>query len=355
MARVLFACGASRDYIRNRTLVRALARKHEVKVVASAATTYPRRLGSVLPQILMASGRFDIYLAGFLGQPLMPFLRARSLGPIILDALVSVYDTLCLDRRTFRSRSPIGRLARWLDSRSFRWADCILTVTAPDADFMAQEFGVARSKFMPVPVGADESLFYPRTEPSSNRINVLYTLSYLPLQGAEVVVEAARLLKDRDGIRFTLIGSGPQRPRVAALAHEYGLSNCRFIDRVPMESVADHMAACHIFLGGHFNAESTKAKRVVAGKVYEGLATARPTIIGECEASQEWFRHGESAYMVRMGDADALADAILELAGSARLRRRVGEGGHALYQERFSEAAIAARLEECILAMLGRH
>ncbi len=353
MARILFTCSASRDYIRNRTLVRALRRTHKVEVTASAAATYPRRLGSVLPQILMASSRFDVYLAGFLGQPLMPFLRARSLGPIVLDALVSVYDTLCLDRQTFRPRSPIGRLARWLDSRSFSWADCVLTVTALDADFMAQEFGVDRSKFMEVPVGADESLFYPRADPSGNQIDVLYTLSYLPLQGAEVVVEAARLLKDRDGIRFTLIGSGPQRPRVAALAQEYGLRSCRFIDRVPMESVADYMAACHIFLGGHFNAESAKARRVVPGKVYEGLATARPTIIGECEASQVWFRHGESASMVRMGDAEALAAAILELAGSARLRKRVGEGGHALYQERFSEAAIATRLEECMESLRG--
>ena len=99
MARIFFTCGASSDYVRNRALVRALRRRHEVEVAASDAATYPRRLATVLPRILTAGNKFDVYLAGFLGQPLVPFLRARGLRPIILDAFVSIYDTLCLDRR----------------------------------------------------------------------------------------------------------------------------------------------------------------------------------------------------------------------------------------------------------------
>ena len=78
------------------------------------------------------------------------------------------------------------------------------------------------------------------------------------------------------------------------------------------------------------------------------MAMARPTIVGDCEASREWFRHGENAWVVPMGDPRALADAILELSGSPRLRRRIGEGGRALYERQFTEEAIASRLDECI-------
>ena len=351
--RILFACGASRDYIRNRTLVRALGRKHEVKVVASASASYPSRLAAVAPRILTASSNFDVYLAGFLGQPLVPFLRARSLRPIVLDAFVSIYDTLCLDRRSFSPRSPIGRVSRWLDVQALRWARCVLADTPASADFMAQEFGVARSKFVPVPVGADESLFHPRSALTGDSIEVLYYSSYLPLHGTPAVVEAANLLRERDDIAFTLIGTGLERSRVEALALRYGLTNCRFIDRVPLEKLPAYISACHIFLGGHFNAENAKARRVIPGKVYQGLAMAKPTIVGECEASRNWFRHGESAYTVPMGDARALANAILELAGSPRLRNRIGEGGRSLYEQQFSESAIAARLDRCVMTALA--
>ncbi len=352
MARILFTCGASSDYPRNRTIVRALERRHKVTTVSSASASYPSRLAAVVPRILNASSKFDVYLAGFLGQPLMPFLRARRLKPIILDAFISVYDTLCLDRRTFSPRSPIGRVSRWLDAQALRWARCVLTDTPASADFMAEEFGIARSKFLPVPVGADESLFYPQPGPTGNDTEVLYYSSYLPLHGTPTVIEAANLLRERPEITFTLIGSGPERSLVEGLARRYGLSNCRFINSVPLEELPARLAACHIFLGGHFNSESAKARRVVPGKVYQGLAMAKPTIVGECEAGRDWFRHGESAYTVPMGEPNALANAILKLAGSARLRDRIGQGGRALYEQEFSEAVVATLLNKCVEAAL---
>jgi len=348
LARVLFACGASSDYIRNRTIVSAASRNHRVEVIGSAAGGYPRRLATVLPRVLASRGPFDVHLAGFLGQPLMPLFWARGLRPIILDAFLSVYDTLCMDRQTFSPRSPAGRAFHRLDSWSMRRARCVLTDTEPAADFMAREFGVPRANFLAVPVGADESLFYPRPGRGDGAVDVLYVCTYLPLHGVPVVVEAANLLRGRDDITFTLIGRGPERPRVEGMARKYGLANCRFLDWVPFEELPERIAACDIFLGGHFNGANEKARRVVAGKVYQGLAMAKATVIGDCEASRISFRHGESAYLVPMGEPRALADAILELAGSPGLRDRIGQGGRSLYEQRFSEGALAALLDRSL-------
>jgi len=353
LARVLFACGASPEYIRNRTIIRALQRSHTTRVIASTAPRYPLRLASIFPRLATTRDSFDAYLAGFLGQPLVPVLRMRGLSPVILDAFVSIYDTLCFDRRAFSPRSHVGRASRWLDMLALRRASLVLTDTAAAADFMAREFGVRRSKFVAVPVGADESLFYPRPHPNGAGIDVLYVCTYLPLHGVPVVIEAANLLRDREGIQLTIVGKGPERPRAESLARRYGLTNCRFVDWLPFEHLPERTAACHICLGGHFSGGNAKARRVVPGKVYQGLAMARPVIIGECEASAEWFVDGESVRAVPMGDPRALADAVLELAGSPRLRDRIGQGGRALYEEKFSEGAIAARLDECISAVTG--
>ena len=351
--RVLFACGASPQYIRNRTIIRALQRSHTTRVIASTASRYPLRLASIFPRLAMTRDSFDAYLAGFLGQPLVPVLRMRGLSPVILDAFVSIYDTLCLDRRAFSPRSPVGRASRWLDTLALRRASLVLTDTPAAAEFMAQEFGIPLAKFVAVPVGTDESLFYPRPGPNGPGIDVLYVCSYLPLHGVPVVVEAANLLRDREGIQLTIVGKGPERARAESLAHHYGLSNCRFVDWLPFEDLPARTAACHIYLGGHFSGDNAKARRVVPGKVYQGLAMARPVIIGDCAASAQWFVDGESVRAVPMGDPRALADAILELAASPRLRDRIAKGGRALYEERFSQGAIAARLDECITAVVG--
>ena len=164
VARVLFACGASPEYLRNQTIIRGLRRHHDVRCLASSHQSYPLRFMSVMPRVLFARGGFDVYFAGFLGQPIAPLFRLRFARPVILDAFISVYDTLCLDRRRFRPGSVVGRVARWLDTSSMSWAAAVLTDTRQQADFLSKEFAIPRSKFVSIPVGVNEDLFYPRAD-----------------------------------------------------------------------------------------------------------------------------------------------------------------------------------------------
>lgn len=346
MAKVFFACGAERDYVRNRVLVRALRRSYTVRVRGSDSKRYPVRLASVIPRVLTATGRHQFHVAGFLGQPLVPFMWARGMRPLVLDAFVSVYDTLVLDRGQHGTASPVARVTHWLDSWSMHKADLVLTDTPAAARFMAAEFGADPARLVPVPVGADESVFTPREHPAGNgAITVLYLSTYLPLHGVPAVVEAAHLLRD-ENVRFVLVGKGFERPKADALARKHSLANIEFIDWVPFEDLPDLIAGCDIFLGGHFSHGNEKARRVVPGKVYQGLAMQRPVILGDCEANREWFTDGETARIVPMADPAALAGAISELAGDPQTRKRIATAGRELYERRFSEAAIAALLSE---------
>lgn len=346
MSNVLFACSAERGYIRNRVLVRALRRSHNVRLVSSNNRRYPLRLANVIPRVLTSTRRYEYHFAGFLGQPLAPFMWARGMRPLILDAFVSVYDTLVLDRGQHNRNSPVGRVTHWLDSWSMRKANLVLTDTPAAAAFMASEFGADPANLLPVPVGADESVFYPRDAAGEPGVTtVLYVSSYLPLHGVTTVVEAANELRDSKHIRFVLVGKGPERERVDTLARQYALDNLHFIDWVDFEDLPELVAACDIFLGGHFSQGNEKAQRVVPGKVFQGLAMAKPVILGDCEANREWFTDGENARIVPMADARSLATAITELATDPAARKRLAEAGRTLYETQFSEAAIAALLD----------
>ncbi len=308
---------------------------------------------SVMPRVLFARGGFDVYFAGFLGQPIAPLFRLRFARPVILDAFISVYDTLCLDRRSFRPGSVVGRVARWLDSSSMSWAAAVLTDTRQQADFLSKEFAIPRSKFVSIPVGVNEDLFYPRVDGVHDAIRVLYYSTFLPLHGAHIVIEAAKLLRDRREIQFTLIGRGPERACVEAKAREYGLTNCTFIDWVPLETLPSYIENADVFLGGHFSADNDKARRVVPGKVFQALAMAKPVVVGDCPASREWFTHRSNGYVVSMGDEKSLADGIRELGGSRRLRNRIGRAGRDLYEQHFSESTISLSLRRCVEMVLG--
>lgn len=349
MSNILFACSAERGYIRNRVLVRALRRNHNLRLIGSDDKRYPLRLAAVVPRILASARRYDYHIAGFLGQPLAPFMWARRMRPLILDAFLSIYDTLVLDRAQHGTSSPVARVAHRLDSWSMRKADLVLTDTPAAAAFMASEFGARPAKLLAVPVGADESVFYPRDVTGESGVTtVLYISTYLPLHGVTTVVEAANELRDDENIRLVLVGTGPERLRAEAVAREHALDNLQFIDWVDFGGLPDLIASCQIFLGGHFSQGNEKARRVVPGKVFQGLAIARPVILGDCEANREWFTDGETARIVPMADPPALASAIRELAADPSARKCLAESGRALYESQFSEEAIAALLDRAL-------
>src|SRR6185312_10058680 len=83
--------------------------------------------------------------------------------PIVFDPLVSLFDTLVLDRRRFAPRSPAGRALFALDRDAFGGADLVVADTEAHAAFYAERFGVALERLAVCRVGAEERLFRART------------------------------------------------------------------------------------------------------------------------------------------------------------------------------------------------
>ena len=197
-------------------------------------------------------------------------------------------------------------------------------------------------------VGCDEELFYPRPVPADDgRFTVFYYGSYLPLQGIEYIVRAAKLLEDQPDIVFRIAGQGMQYAEIRTLAETLGCTNIEFVDWIPYEQLPDYIAGASVCLGGHFS-DSDKAQSVIATKTYQFLAMAKPTIVGDCQANAEIFTHGEHVYMCRMADAQALADAVLALRADAELRRKIALGGYFRFSEYYSTPRVSNVLGQII-------
>ena len=344
--RILYLCGREPDYIRNLMLRNALRRSCDLVEITSSSHNLVRRNGAVALRYLLANRRaFDLIVVGFYGQPLMPWVRLWAGAPILFDAYVSTYDTLCFDRCWFRPRSLAGRLAFALDQWSCRWADRLLFDTQAHRDYFVHTFGLPPGKTAVVYVGCDETHFTPRPPlPPGQTFHVFTYTSFLRLHGVEHILYAAKQLAERDDILFTIAGAGSHLAAMQRLAKELGLHNVRFPDWVPFDQLPGRIAEADLCLGGHFS-DIPKAGRVIATKTFQFLAMGKPTIVGDNPASREVMSHRENAYLCPMADPTALASAILELRNDPLLRQRLGEKGLALYRERFTTAATANALQ----------
>jgi glycosyltransferase involved in cell wall biosynthesis len=288
---------------------------------------------------------YDVCFVGFYGQPLTIALSKLQSRPIVFDAYISTYDTLCHDRKWFPPNSPLGRFAFWLDWRSCQVSARVITDTQAHARYFAETFDVPEDRMTSIYVGCDETIFQPvESEVTVDGLcRVFYYGSFLPLHGTDVIVEAAALLRDRPDIEITIGGDGAGRSGIQRLIADRGLSNIRMPGWIGLIDLPSYIARASICLGGHFSTVS-KAARVVSTKTFQFVAMRKPTIVGDNAATRELFVSGEHVVSVPMGDAAALANAIRQLADDAALRSRIADGGHSVFRERLTMAAIADRL-----------
>lgn len=352
---ILFVTGREPSYPRNDVLERAFKR------ISTVTLTTDARPGGVVMRSLRAclhtvprlvTRHYDLVCVGFYGHLLMVLLRGFTRRPILFDAFLSTYDTLAFDRNTVHPRSLGGKLAWQLDRTTCLWAAHVLLDTQLHVDYFADTFRLPASRFTSLPVGCNEDLFAPRPTPPAGPLTVLFYSTLLPLHGAEVVLEAAALLRSQGGIRFRFIGHGPRLDHFRRLAHTLNLDHLDFLPPVALRDLPEQIASAHICLGGHFG-QSAKAGRTVPGKLYQMLAMARPVIAADTPANRDLLTHGTNAYLCPPGDPAALAAAILDLAKHPASREALGASGRKLYEVHGSEAVITDKLRAVVRSLVG--
>ncbi|GAG73252.1 unnamed protein product [marine sediment metagenome] len=260
---------------------------------------------------------------------------------------------MCFDRKRFKSNSLGGRFFYWLDKHSCELADKVLLDTDAHIDYFTNTFDLENEKFKRIFVGADDDIFYPRNiKKKDGTFRVFYYGTYRPLQGIEYIIRAVKLLESHKNINFIIVGKGPEHKKIDKLVQKLNVKNIRLIDWIPYEKLPLKIVKADICLGGHFS-DIDKAKRTIAGKTFQFIAMKKPVIVGNNPANRELFENRKNALMVEMADADALADAILELKENEELRERIAEEGYKTFREKCTLEVIGKEIKEIAERLIG--
>lgn len=284
------------------------------------------------------AGRVDAIVAGYPAQLDVPFAaacaRARRV-PLVVDAMISLSDTLAGDRQRVSGLS--GAALRRLDRFAVRRSDLLLTDTESHARYFNSRFAADPERTGVVPVGAEPKLFRPTPVPEDEP-HALFYGKLSPLHGLETVLAAARL----PGVPpLRLIGDGQLRPWLEAELDRDRPPGLEHLSWVPYERLGEELAAASICLG-IFGA-SAKAKRVAPNKVFQAMAAGRPIVTADTPGVREVLSDGENAILVPAADPAALAAAMSRLAGDPGLRSRLGAAARERFQEVGAPRAVASR------------
>lgn len=296
------------------------------------------------------TGDIDAVYVIFMGYYLMPvawYLASVKRIPIILDVLISQYDTEVVDRKRVSPFSPRAWFLWWVDFFSCFIADAIVVDTNAHKKFFADKFFVNAKKIIVVPVGCRSDLFVPLStlEKSEDNFIIEFHGSFIPLQGIEYIIEAAKILQDRhERVCFEIVGTGQTFAAVTHLADKLHLTNIKFLGRKKLQELPYTIARGDICLG--IFGKTDKALRVIPNKVYECMSCGKPVITERSPAAFETLHDYEEVCMIEPGSGFALAEKIIELKNNKELRARLGTRAREVSLTTFSPRDITTPLVE---------
>ncbi len=313
--KILFITTKNLDYIRNSQEIYELGKISEfTDVIGFKDKSYPKRLLKVYWSLLTKKvKKYDMAFIGFAPQLILPFFGFKFRKcEVAIDFFISMYDTLCCDRKKFGPKSIPGRLLKAIDKRTLKKADYIVADTKAHGKYFAEELGADEEKLEVLYLEADKSIYRPmdidKDKSNKGRFTVLYFGSILPLQGIDIVLGALDILKDREDMYFYVIGP------IGAEYTKPLSENIEYISWLSQEDLAEHIAVSDLCLAGHFNGCIEKARRTIPGKAYIYEAMGKPMILGDNPATRELYDESmQGIYFVPMSNAEALAEKISDI------------------------------------------
>lgn len=238
-------------------------------------------------------------------------------------------------RQFWGGRLFLKRLAYLAEDICFSGADIIAVVSQVLKDDLTKK-GVPGSKIIVNPNGVDPDKFRPNIDGFvirqkyglENKIVVGFVGTFGPWHGADVLAKAIQSVVGKNqNTRFLFVGDGAMRQKVEEIINRDGVG--RFVTMVGSIShneMPSYLAACDISVNPTVLNEDGSRFFGSPTKLFEYMAMGKAIVASNLEQIGHVLEHEKTALLVKPGDAEELASAIVRLAEEEGLRKRLGEG-----------------------------
>ncbi|MFA7682066.1 MAG: glycosyltransferase family 4 protein [Candidatus Peribacteraceae bacterium] len=146
-------------------------------------------------------------------------------------------------------------------------------------------------------------------------------------KGHDIVLRALeRVVKERQDVRYRIVGDGNARSNLEALTAQLGLTNfVEFVGRQTGDDLVRSFQASDIYV---HTPKVVDLKFEGFGIVYlEASACGKPIVATDAGGIRDAVLDGETGLIASDGDIDGVADRILTLCSSPELREKLGNTG----------------------------
>ena len=297
--------------------ISAISAKIPVFNQCAIVNSLAKRLDEIIPEI-----KPDILHAHSPALNGLAALKAakRHNIPLVYECR-AFWEDAAVDHGTTTENSLRYYLTKMLETFVFKKADAITTICEGlRADICKR--GISAEKITVIPnavdierfsygLKADESLRSQLT--LQNKIVLGFIGSFYAYEGLPLLLEALpKILEKQPETRLLLVGGGPQEALIKQKVQELKLDDqVLFTGRIAHDLVQDYYNQVDIFVYPRLPMRLTDL--VTPLKPLEAMAQGRLVIASDVGGHIELIKHGHTGYLFEAGNAEALANTVLDL------------------------------------------
>ena len=279
-------------------------------------------------------------------------IPALMYGKVKRRPIVSNVDDLAIedlyDLGLVRRGSLMSRLIEVIAKFCYNNVEALTPISPAYVKVLSERYGIERGKFHVVYGGVDLNIFRPkmprRRTLDEDRFTVLYSGAFSVAYDFDQVLKAAKILEaKKNGIKFILQGKGELGGYIRHKIEEFGLGNVLLIDKLlSREEVAELLNEADVLIQplGDFG----KPHMGVSTKLYEYQAVGKPIICCSSGMPGVYISKTKCGVVIKPGDYESLAEAILYLKDNPKIASQMGENGRRFVEKHVSIEKIGRKM-----------
>jgi glycosyltransferase involved in cell wall biosynthesis len=178
---------------------------------------------------------------------------------------------------------------------------------------------------------------------------IISTRHHEPVYDVESLILAIpSVIKKVRNARFLILSNGSLTEELRNHVKELGVeSHVRFLGRVTHDEVLRYLRMSDLYV-------STSLSDGTSASLLEAMASGLPSVVTNIPANREWIENGKSGILVQTRNSKSLAESIIALLESERLRQSFGRKAYDTVEEKADWQKNSEILDNLICSQLRR-
>lgn len=302
----------------------------------------------------------DIVLAS--SPPIMPMFTAALVCrlrriPFVIEVR-DLWPSSAVEMGILRNKKLIAVMS-WMEKFLYNHSKAIVALTEGiKSDIVAR--GWSPDKVEVVTCGVDFERLFPDAEGArkvrdahgwDGKTVIMYFGALGIANNIPVILQAARLLRNRTDILFVLIGDGAKKGETVATIEQEGLANVQVLDPVAKDRARNYLSAADVGLATLLDIALFNG--AIPTKLLDYMACEKPVLCGIRGEAEHIMTKAEAGVCFEPNDGEALARLVEQTVQDPAKRADMGAAGLKYVRQHFSALTAREKMERILSKAAG--